>query len=176
MGNRRLNPWIGGEIRNFGGKVSPLICPIDESVVAEIAECGAEVVSAAAGNAHATFLVNRERTSAERAKWLNDAAGELEKSESQILESLIRCIGKPRRAATFEAKRGPQFLRATAAQLAYMGGEVLPLDAMAAGAGRFGFTTRIPYGAVAAITPFDAPVICWCRRSRPRLPWAMPWS
>jgi acyl-CoA reductase-like NAD-dependent aldehyde dehydrogenase len=29
---------------------------------------------------------------------------------------------------------------------------------MAGGAGRFGFTTRIPFGAVAAITPFNAPV------------------
>jgi acyl-CoA reductase-like NAD-dependent aldehyde dehydrogenase len=34
---------------------------------------------------------------------------------------------------------------------------VLPLDVAATGAGRFGFTTRIPYGVVAAVTPFNGP-------------------
>src|SRR3954452_2804641 len=39
-----------------------------------------------------------------------------------------------------------------------MNGEVLPLDATAPGAGHFGFTRQIPYGVVAGITPFNAPV------------------
>ncbi|HXS42844.1 MAG TPA: aldehyde dehydrogenase family protein, partial [Stellaceae bacterium] len=154
----RLNPWIGGKSREFSGKASHLVSPVDERIIGEIAECDSTIVANAVENAHAAFLANLERMPAERAKWLNDAAARLEQAESEILESLIRCIGKPRRAATFEARRGPQFLRATAAQLAYFSGEVLPLDATAAGAGRFGFTTRIPYGAVAAITPFNAPV------------------
>jgi acyl-CoA reductase-like NAD-dependent aldehyde dehydrogenase len=158
MDPRRLNPWIGGETRESSCKASQLVSPIDETIIGEIAECDAGVIAEAAENAHAAFLANRERTPAERAQWLNDAATRLEQAESAILESLIRCIGKPRRAAGFESKRGPQFLRATASQLAHLTGEVLPLDALAAGAGRFGFTTRVPYGAVAAITPFNAPV------------------
>src|SRR5207302_6679597 len=39
----------------------------------------------------------------------------------------------------------------------HMNGEVLPLDITPLGANRFGFTSRIPYGVVAAITPFNAP-------------------
>ena len=158
MERTRLNPWIGGASRDYAGKGSQLVSPIDGHAIAEIAECGDDLVDAAAKNAHAAFLANRFRTSAERAAWLNEAATLLEQQEAAIVESLIRSIGKPRRAAGFEAKRGPQFLRATAAQLAQMGGEVLPLESTTGGAGRFGFTMRIPYGTVAAITPFNAPV------------------
>src|SRR5438309_532399 len=110
---RRLDPWIGGRSTATTSKSSPLITPIDETVIGEIAECDAAVVAEAAESAHAAFLAHRERTPAERAAWLNEAAIQLERFESAILECLIRTIGKPRRAATFEAKRGPQFLRAT---------------------------------------------------------------
>ena len=61
------------------------------------------------------------------------------------------------------------FLRATAAQLPHMLGEVLPLDAVALGAGRFGFTTRIPYGVVAAITAFNAPANLLSQKLAPAL-------
>ena len=37
-------------------------------------------------------------------------------------------------------------------------GEVLPLDAAPGGAGKFGFTLRVPVGIVAAITPFNFPL------------------
>ena len=37
-------------------------------------------------------------------------------------------------------------------------GEVLPLDGAPGGAGKLGFTLRVPCGVVAAITPFNAPL------------------
>jgi len=40
------------------------------------------------------------------------------------------------RAATFEAKRAGMVVRACAAQVQYLAGEVLPLDITATGAGR----------------------------------------
>src|SRR5262249_61221540 len=81
----------------------------------------------------------------------------IDKIEGELVRSLIRFIGKPRRAATFEAKRVGTFIRACAAQVPHLMGEVLPLDVTAAGAGRFGFTTRVPYGVVAAGPPFNGP-------------------
>jgi acyl-CoA reductase-like NAD-dependent aldehyde dehydrogenase len=48
-------------------------------------------------------------------------------------------------------------------------GEVLPLDAAALGAGRFGFTVRIPYGVVAAITAFNAPANLLSQKLAPAL-------
>src|SRR4030095_9020060 len=81
----------------------------------------------------------------------------IDKIEGELVRSLIRFIGKPRRAATFEAKRVGTFMRAGAAQVPHLMGEVLPLDVTAAGAGRFGFTTRVPYGVGAAGPPFNGP-------------------
>ena len=48
-------------------------------------------------------------------------------------------------------------------------GEVLPLDAAATGAGRFGFTTRIPYGVVGAVTPFNGPANLLIQKVAPAL-------
>jgi acyl-CoA reductase-like NAD-dependent aldehyde dehydrogenase len=53
--------------------------------------------------------------------------------------------------------------------LPHLTGEVLPLDVAAAGAGRFGFTVRIPYGVVAAITPFNGPVNLLIQKVAPAL-------
>ncbi|MFZ1090788.1 MAG: aldehyde dehydrogenase family protein, partial [Xanthobacteraceae bacterium] len=152
----QLMPWIGGATK-FEAKFSALVCPIDESIASQIIESDAKVIDAAVKHAHAAFLEHRDATVAKRVEWLLAAADAIDKIEGELVRSLIRFIGKPRRAATFEAKRVGAFIRACAAQLPHLLGEVLPLDVAATGAGRFGFTTRIPYGVVAAVTPFNGP-------------------
>ena len=140
----QLMPWIGGATK-FEAKFSALVCPIDESIASQIIESDAKVIDAAVKHAHAAFLEHRDATVAKRVEWLLAAADAIDKIEGELVRSLIRFIGKPRRAATFEAKRVGAFIRACAAQLPHLLGEVLPLDVAATGAGRFGFTTRIPY-------------------------------
>jgi acyl-CoA reductase-like NAD-dependent aldehyde dehydrogenase len=152
----QLMPWIGGPVK-FEASLSPLVCPIDESVASHMIESDAKIVDAAVNHAHAAFLKHQDATTAKRVEWLLAAADAIDKIEGELVRSLIRFIGKPRRAATFEAKRVGTFMRACAAQLPHLMGEVLPLDVTAAGAGRFGFTTRVPYGVVAAVTPFNGP-------------------
>ena len=145
------------------------MCPIDETVGSEIIESDAAVVDAAVKHAHAAYLKHQDATIAKRVEWLNAAADAIDKIEAELVRSLIRVIGKPRRAATFEAKRAGAFIRACAAQVPHLNGEVLPLDATAAGAGRFGFTTRVPYGVVAAVTPFNGPVNLLVQKVAPAL-------
>src|SRR5580700_7890772 len=152
-------PWIGGAAEVApGATFTPLVSPIDASVASHFVESDAAVVDAAVKHAHAAYLTNLDATTARRLEWLTAAADAMDKIEAELVRSLIRVIGKPRRAATFEAKRAGTFIRACAAQLPHLMGEVLPLDVTATGAGRFGFTVRIPYGVVAAITPFNGPV------------------
>jgi acyl-CoA reductase-like NAD-dependent aldehyde dehydrogenase len=153
---QQLTPWIGGATK-FDAQFSALLCPIDNSVASEFMESDAKVVDAAVKHAHAAFLAHSSATVAKRVEWLLAAAEAVDKIEADLVRSLIRLIGKPRRAATFEAKRVGTFIRACAAQVQHLAGEVLPLDVTATGAGRFGFTTRVPYGVVAAITPFNGP-------------------
>ena len=155
----RLMPWIGGTASAAGAAFSPLVSPIDETVASHMIESDTGIVDAAVQHAHKAYLANFEATTAKRLEWLHAAADAMDRIEAELVRSLIRVIGKPRRAATFEAKRAGAFIRACAAQLPHINGEVLPaFDVAATGAGRFGFTVRIPYGVVAAITPFNGPV------------------
>ena len=163
-------PWIGGAAEvSPDTTFSPLVSPIDETVASEIVESDAAVVDAAVKHAHAAYVKHQHETVAKRVEWLMAAADAIDKIEAELIRSLIRIIGKPRRASTFEAKRAGAFIRACVAQLPHLGGEVLPLDAMAAGAGRFGFTTRVPYGVVAAVTPFNGPVNLLVQKLAPAL-------
>src|SRR4029450_4224748 len=147
----QLMPWIGGPVK-FEAGLSPLVCPIDESVASHMIDSAAKVVDAAVKHAHAAFLKHQDATTAKRVEWLLAAADAIDKIEGELVRSLIRFIGKPRRAPAVGGKRVGTFSRASAAHLHHLMGEVLPLDVTAAGAGRFGFTTRVPYGVVAAVT------------------------
>jgi acyl-CoA reductase-like NAD-dependent aldehyde dehydrogenase len=163
-------PWIGGAAEVApGATFSPLVSPIDATVASQIVESDAAIIDAAVKHAHAAYVKHQDESIAKRVEWLLAAADAIDKIEAELIRSLIRVIGKPKRAATFEAKRAGAFIRACAAQLPHLNGEVLPLDANAAGAGRFGFTTRVPYGVVAAVTPFNGPVNLLVQKLAPAL-------
>jgi acyl-CoA reductase-like NAD-dependent aldehyde dehydrogenase len=149
--------------------LTPLISPVDATATAQLVMSDAAIVDAAVVDARAAFLTHRYASTATRVGWLELAARALESVEDVVVRSLMRDIGKPRRAAVFEAKRAAQFIRACATQLPHLYGEVLPLDITAAGAGRFGFTTRVPYGVVGAITPFNAPINLLVQKLAPAL-------
>ena len=172
----RVLPWIGGRTKDFpNATMSPLVSPVDESVVADMVDADAAAVDAAVTNAHAAFLAHQEAPVSKRVEWLNAAADAADKIEPQVVDALIRVLGKPKRAATFEHKRSGAFLRACAIQLPHINGEVLPLDLNALGANRFGFTSRIPYGVVAAATPFNAPSNMVTQKVAPALAMATRW-
>ncbi len=153
-----LLPWIGG--KPFAGSqaaTEDLISPWDGTVVARVAMADDATIDAAVADARAAYLAHRREPALTRAEWLRAAAAEIETVKDEIVEATVRALGKPRRAATFEVGRTAQFMRLCAEEVLRMAGEVLPLDALPMGVGRFGFTRRIPYGVVAAFTPFNAP-------------------
>ena len=165
-----LDPWIGGRADTAAGRpVYRLVSPVNGRVVAEIVDSPAAVIDAAVEDARAAFLANRRATMAARAGWLAAAAVEIEGAKDEIVAALMRDVGKPRRPAAFEAARSAQFVRLVAQALPGLGGETLPLDVAPAGAGRFGFTRRVPYGVVAAITPFNAPANLLVQKVAPAL-------
>jgi acyl-CoA reductase-like NAD-dependent aldehyde dehydrogenase len=165
-----LDPWIGGaRDAKPGRKTYDLISPNDGVVAAEIVDSDASVIDAAVKSAHEAFRANRKSTRAQRSAWLDGAAREIVARKEQIVAALIRDIGKPRRPAEFEATRSAAFARLCAAELSQLGGETLPLDVAATGAGRFGFTRRVPYGVVGAIAPFNAPANLMIQKVAPAL-------
>ena len=153
-----LDPWIDGQDDKVNGRARyDLVSPVDGSIASKIVDADAVVVDAAVKSAHTAFREHRRTPAAPRAGWLNRAAGEIEGERDASVAARIREIGKPVKPATFEAGRSAAFARLTAAEIGSLGGETLPLDVSAQGAGRHGYTRRVPYGVIGAITPFNAP-------------------
>lgn len=66
--------------------------------------------------------------------------------------------GKPLKQARGEVDRAVETLRFSAAEALTLGGETVPMDASAFGAGRMGVVVREPVGVVGAISPFNFPL------------------
>lgn len=137
--------------------VFPIHNPWTGSVAFTVEAAGPAQLDTAVKAAKSAFNRFVKMPAHQRAAWLNGAAAAMEKSAAAIVEATIAHIGKPRRAAEMEVKRSIAFVRACTQHLHQHSGTVVPLDMAPAGAGLFGFTRRVPYGVVAAITPFNAP-------------------
>ena len=132
--------------------------PQDGALIGRIAEAGAEGVNDAVISASDTFRRHRKTTLATRLGWMKSAAQALRDASGEIADLICEDVGKPIKAARFEAHRGMDFIEACIAAAPQLKGEVLALDAVPNGAGLIGMTRRVPYGVVAGITPFNAPV------------------
>lgn len=165
-----IGPWIAGDEGPHGsGAPFELLDPWTGAVSACVRPGGRAAVDAAVIRARAAFAENLSATVAQRAAWLEAAAGTVEARIETLVEMAVVQIGKPRRAATFEMRRSAAFIRAVARHLHGLGGEVLPLDSAPAGAGLFGFTRRVPYGVIGAVTPFNAPANLLVQKLAPAL-------
>jgi len=153
------------EIRSYIGGHAPIgsaafdhVRPVDGKTIGRIVEAGPEGVEAAVKLASSTFQAHRKTPVHQRVAWLHTAATALSEHAEEIAALISEDVGKPIRSCRFEVRRGTEFLQGCAAALPQMNGDVLPLDSTATGVGHFGFTQRVPYGVIAGITPFNAPV------------------
>lgn len=149
--------YVPGEALTDGASFD-LVRPLDGKITGRIVEAGASGVDVAVRIATAASQACRKAPVHERVSWLKRIAGVLVQSADEIADVISEDVGKPIRSARFEVRRGAEFVEACASALPNIRGDVLPLDVVAAGQGHFGFTRHIPYGVVAAITPFNAPV------------------
>lgn len=123
-----------------------------------ILESSAAVVADAVASARLAFEQARGEPLTARMDRVAAVEAALLRRAEALAQRISHDVGKPIRVARGEVRRGIEFVRACRAAMTQIGGEVLPLDATSAGTGRFGFTRRMPYGVVGAITPFNAPI------------------
>jgi acyl-CoA reductase-like NAD-dependent aldehyde dehydrogenase len=167
---KQLTAWIdGGRAEGADAAGFDLVSPVTGDTLYRIVENDAATIDAAVESAHRAFLANRRSTIAQRVAWLEALAKAFEQDCARITDMIVTTIGKPRRAANFEASRVGAFIRNCIAELLTQRGEVLPLDSSPTGAGHLGFARRIPYGVVAAITPFNAPANLLVQKLAPAL-------
>jgi acyl-CoA reductase-like NAD-dependent aldehyde dehydrogenase len=148
--------WISGSfVEPAGGRYFADMSPVSDSHFADVAQGNQEDVNLAVAAAEAAFASYRRTTAKDREAWLQAAASILERRQTDVLDILIDEIGSPISKARFEFAKGVTFLRAAAGMARQVKGATLPSDTP----GRFSFSTRRPLGVIAAITPFNVPLI-----------------
>jgi acyl-CoA reductase-like NAD-dependent aldehyde dehydrogenase len=93
-----------------------------------------------------------------RAEILDSVAALLRERADEVARTISAEAGKPMKAARVEADRAVSTFTMAAVEARRLAGEVVPMDASAAGAGKFAYTLRVPIGVVGAITPFNFPL------------------
>jgi acyl-CoA reductase-like NAD-dependent aldehyde dehydrogenase len=92
-----------------------------------------------------------------RAAILDRTADLIVERADEIARTISAEAGKPMKAARVEADRGASTFRSAAVEARKLAGEMVPMDASPAGAGKLAFTLRVPIGVVGAISPFNFP-------------------
>jgi acyl-CoA reductase-like NAD-dependent aldehyde dehydrogenase len=105
----------------------------------------------------------------DRYEILSRAAVLLRERQETLAHTLTRESGKILAEAMAEVLRAADTLEWSAEEAKRLRGEVLPLDAVSHGAGKFGFTLRVPCGIVVAIAPFNFPLNLPCHKLGPAL-------
>jgi len=93
----------------------------------------------------------------ERAAILDRVAGLLGERHEDMARTISAEAGKPIRTARVEASRAISTYTFAAVEARRLAGDVVPMDASEAGAGKIAFTLRRPIGVVGAISPFNFP-------------------
>jgi acyl-CoA reductase-like NAD-dependent aldehyde dehydrogenase len=94
----------------------------------------------------------------ERAAILDRAARALAERVEEFAAVISAEAAKPIKTARVEATRVVDTVSFAAAVARTLGGDLIPLDASAAGEGKVGWVKRVPIGVVAGISPFNFPL------------------
>lgn len=143
--------------------------PYDGSVVDSVPQADPAAVEAAVVGAVAGAAVMRKLPGYDRFQILRRAADKLLERQQELGQLISREEGKTLAEGVFEVTRAAETLELSAEEAKRLGGEVLPLDGAPGGAGRLGFTLRVPCGVVLAITPFNFPLNLVCHKVGPAL-------
>jgi glyceraldehyde-3-phosphate dehydrogenase (NADP+) len=159
IGNERRTSAASATIRAPWDNAEVGIHPLGEA---------ADIDAAVAANVAAAPAC-RAMPAYQRAACLRRIADALEARAGEFAQLLAREAGKPVTLAKLEIDRALFVFRDGAEEATRIEGEVLPLDVMPAGTRRLGLTRRFPLSPVAAITPFNFPVLLAAHKIAPAI-------
>jgi acyl-CoA reductase-like NAD-dependent aldehyde dehydrogenase len=105
----------------------------------------------------------------ERAAILDRVAVLLKERHDEVASTISAEAGKPMKAARVEAERAVSTYTMAAVEARRLAGDVVPMDASAAGVGKIAYTMRVPIGIVGAIAPFNFPLNLVAHKIAPAL-------
>lgn len=104
-----------------------------------------------------------------RAEILHRASVLVQKQRESLAPTLAAEAGKALKYAFAEVDRCAGIFQIAAEEAKQIHGEVVPMDAVPAGEGYFGFWTRKPVGVIAAISPFNFPLTLVAHKVAPAI-------
>jgi len=143
--------------------------PSDASEVGVVTLASPEEVRGALDAAVAAARTCRELPAYERAASLRKIADGVAAQRDAMARTLALEAGKPIAQARVEIDRAIAVFRDAAEEATRIGGEVLPTDSVPLGKGRLALTRRFPLSPIAAITPFNFPVLLAAHKLAPAL-------
>jgi acyl-CoA reductase-like NAD-dependent aldehyde dehydrogenase len=152
-----VSPLLLAGERFSGSVVSEVFAPFDGSLIGSVPVCSADDVDRAVRSAKAA-LERADLPLWRRAEILDRAAERLTVHIEEFARAIALEAAKPIRTARIEAERAVGTFRFAAAEARKLTGEVVPVEAIAAGVGKIGFTMRVPIGVIGAIAPFNFPL------------------
>jgi acyl-CoA reductase-like NAD-dependent aldehyde dehydrogenase len=162
--------WLAGAEQSGRGRPLQVYTPFTDTLLATVDTASAEDVANAVDAAHACFKSTmRLMPVHQRVKILLKAAELLAARAEDIARMLVAESGKPITLCRTEARRGTDILHLAAESAKFVTGEVVPLDALAGADERVGLAMRTPYGVVAALSPFNAPINLSLQKVAPAL-------
>jgi len=145
---------IGGEWIETGEWIE-VRSPYDGVLVARVPKGDADAARRAVDAAQ---LAMAEPLAAhERAAILDRTAALVDERAEEIARTISAEAGKPVKAARIEVSRATSTFTMAAVAARTLAGDVVPMDASPAGAGKLALTLRVPIGVVGAISPFNFP-------------------
>jgi acyl-CoA reductase-like NAD-dependent aldehyde dehydrogenase len=160
--------YIDGQWRT-SSRTEPIRNPADGAIVSTVHQSSIADAQAAVRAAEAAWREWRHRPAHERSQILDRIAQAMADRAEDLACQMTAETGKPLTEARTEVARSLSTMRISAEEAKRIAGEMVPMDAVAPGAGKLGFTLRVPVGVVAAVTPFNAPLNTVCHKLGPAL-------
>jgi len=139
------------------GEWSEVHSPYDGTLIGRVPKGDATLVGKAVDAAAAAFEAGGFPQH-ERARILDRAAQLVAEREDDLTATIAAEAGKPLKTARVEAQRCVSTMQFSAVAARTLTGELVPMEAGAAGEGKVGIVIRVPYGVVGAISPFNFPL------------------
>lgn len=141
-----------------GGPLMGVTNKYTGEVIGTLPTARREDVDAAIAAAQRAAPVMADMPAHKRADILARAAALIRERKEDFARTIAAEAGKALKYARIEVDRGITTFTIAAEEARRIHGETVPLDAVPAGEGYFGFYVRRPVGVIAAISPFNFPL------------------
>jgi acyl-CoA reductase-like NAD-dependent aldehyde dehydrogenase len=160
--------YIAGKWRD-GEEKEALRTPIDGTLATLVWSSSVVDAGEAVEAADDAWRTWRAVPAFERARVLHRLADFVQARQDDLSTQMVIETGKLWREARAEVSQSVDILHICAEEAKRIFGEGVPMDAVAGGAGRLGFTLRVPLGVIVGITPFNVPISAACHKLGPAL-------